>query len=98
MEFNYRTRIGVEQTTEIEGLVSKTGPGSFNSSELHRRRSLPFPWVPAHRTTRLHPSWNIICPRPAAGGFFPQNALKDQCRAAAKKTRTGVRTQLPVEL
>ncbi len=79
MEFDYRNRIGVEQTTKIEGLVSKTGPGSFNASEADRRQSLPFPHVLARHTARPHHTLKIICPRPAAGGFFHQSALKDQC-------------------
>src|SRR5271166_6448696 len=56
MELDYRTRIGVEQTTKIEGLVSKTGPGSFSSSEADRRQSLPLPLVAACSTARLHHS------------------------------------------
>jgi len=78
MDFDYRTRIGVEQTTKIEGLVSKTGPGSFSSSEAHRRQSLPFPHVLARHTARPYHSLKIICPRPAAGGFFQSEYGKSQ--------------------
>jgi len=69
MEFDYLTRNGVEQTTKIEGLVSKTGPGSFSSSEVTATEASRS-YRSCHRAARLILSSNIICPRPAAGGFF----------------------------
>jgi hypothetical protein len=72
MEFDYLTRIGVEQTTKIEGLVSKTGPGSFNSSEVAATEASRSPASPPVPPTRLDIIRHCL-PREA----FPKSALKD---------------------